>query len=142
MFSLNNTLKTVFQKKRRIGRGEGSNRGKNSGKGHKGQTKRAGKVPATFEGGKKSLVRRTPKTRGFVKSMSKNQIQLTTSLISANFKKDDVVSLASLLEKKLINKNIKKVRIINRGDLTHGIKFEESENSGIYLTKGVKDAIK
>ncbi|NJK71265.1 MAG: hypothetical protein HC932_03370 [Thermales bacterium] len=63
MFSTNN-MKKITKTKKRVGRGEGSNRGKNAGKGHKGQTKR-GHVRIGFEGNQTPLVRRLPKLRGF-----------------------------------------------------------------------------
>jgi len=52
--------------RKRIGRGQGSTRGKQSGKGHKGQNSRSGGgVKPGFEGGQMPLQRRIPK-RGFV----------------------------------------------------------------------------
>ena len=57
--------------KRRVGRGIGSGLGKTAGRGHKGQTSRAGGFHKTgFEGGQMPLQRRLPK-RGFV-SLAKN----------------------------------------------------------------------
>jgi large subunit ribosomal protein L15 len=53
------------KKKRRIGRGPGSGRGKTCGRGHKGQKSRSGgKIPPWFEGGQMPLARRTP-IKGF-----------------------------------------------------------------------------
>lgn len=51
-------------RRRRVGRGEGSGRGKTCGRGTKG-TKARGKVPQFFEGGQMPLVRRVPKLKGF-----------------------------------------------------------------------------
>lgn len=49
-------------KRRRVGRGEGSGRGKTSGHGGKGQTARSGGKPHIhFEGGQTPLYRRVPK---------------------------------------------------------------------------------
>ena len=54
------------QKRRRLGRGLGSGRGKTAGKGMKGQKARAGGgVPPYFEGGQLPLVRKLPYRRGF-----------------------------------------------------------------------------
>jgi len=52
--------------KKRLGRGPGSDKGKTSGKGHKGQKARTGHhgIPSWFEGGQMPLQRRVPK-RGF-----------------------------------------------------------------------------
>lgn len=144
MFSLSDTLKTVFKKRKRVGRGEGSNRGKNSGKGHKGQIKRAGKSPVTFEGGRKSLVRRTPKLRGFKQiQQSKNkrqQAEVTLNAISNYYVKGEEVTLENLIERGVVGPKIKFARIIKKGELVEGVKLVENDN--IYLTKGVKDLIK
>jgi large subunit ribosomal protein L15 len=53
------------KRKRRVGRGPGSGRGKTCGRGHKGQKSRSGaKIPPWFEGGQMPLARRTP-IKGF-----------------------------------------------------------------------------
>ncbi|HEY8450452.1 MAG TPA: 50S ribosomal protein L15 [Bacillota bacterium] len=58
-------VKGMRQRKRRVGRGIGSGRGKTAGRGHKGQLARSGgKVRPGFEGGQMPLQRRVPK-RGF-----------------------------------------------------------------------------
>lgn len=53
-------------KKRRVGRGIGSSKGKTCGRGHKGQKARSGgSIPPTFEGGQTKFYKLLPK-RGFV----------------------------------------------------------------------------
>jgi len=55
----------AVKKKRRVGRGIGSSKGKTCGRGHKGQNSRSGGgVRPTFEGGQTPLFKRIPK-RGF-----------------------------------------------------------------------------
>lgn len=57
----------AIKKKRRVGRGIGSSKGKTCGRGHKGQKARSGgkrKVKPGFEGGQTKLYKRLPK-RGF-----------------------------------------------------------------------------
>ena len=54
----------AIRKKRRVGRGIGSSKGKTSGRGHKGQKARGGKVHPTFEGGQTKFYKLLPK-RGF-----------------------------------------------------------------------------
>lgn len=52
----------AVKKKRRVGRGIGSSKGKTCGRGHKGQKARAGKgVHPTFEGGQTKFYKRLPK---------------------------------------------------------------------------------
>jgi large subunit ribosomal protein L15 len=136
MFDLTQ-LKKMIKKSKRVGRGEGSNRGKNSGKGHKGQKKR-GHIRIGFEGNQTPLIRRLPKLRGFSNYDKKDKCTITLSALK-DYSKGDVVSLETLKEKKIINTKIKMVRIINTGKLPLGLKFD-TEN-GIYLTKGVKAII-
>lgn len=50
--------------RKRVGRGDGSGRGKTAGRGTKG-TKARGKVKTFFEGGQMPLTRRVPKLKGF-----------------------------------------------------------------------------
>ena len=66
MLNLSNLGKPAGRKaKRRLGKGEGSGLGKQSGRGHKGKKSRAGgNVPPGFEGGQMPINRRLPK-RGF-----------------------------------------------------------------------------
>src|SRR5918997_2081850 len=50
--------------RKRVGRGEGSGRGKTAGRGTKG-TKARGEVHIFFEGGQMPITRRIPKLKGF-----------------------------------------------------------------------------
>ena len=50
--------------RKRVGRGDGSGRGKTAGRGTKG-TRARDKVPTFFEGGQMPLARRVPKLKGF-----------------------------------------------------------------------------
>jgi large subunit ribosomal protein L15 len=54
----------AHKRAKRVGRGEGSGKGKTAGRGTKG-TKARGKVAAFFEGGQMPLTRRVPKLKGF-----------------------------------------------------------------------------
>lgn len=139
MFELSNLPKTVTKSKKRVGRGEGSNRGKNAGKGHKGQNKHGQGVRIGFEGGQKSLLRRTPKFRGFKPLDRNDKVILTLGTIDKVFLENETVSLATLLEKGLINKYTKIVRIVSTGSLSKKISFVEEES--LYLTKGVKSVL-
>ena len=66
-----NTLNIKLkEKKKRLGRGIGSSKGKTSGRGHKGQKSRSGVAIKSFEGGQMPLYRRLPK-RGFKNIFSK-----------------------------------------------------------------------
>jgi large subunit ribosomal protein L15 len=138
MFLINNLPKTVTIKKKRVGRG--GNSGKNAGYGHKGQTKRAGKSRIGFEGGQKSLIRRTPKVKGygFLATKKRDLAVFNLNIIDKSFEAGDKVDITSLIAKGLIDEKIKKVRIINSGELKKNLTFDETS---VYLTKGVKALI-
>jgi large subunit ribosomal protein L15 len=140
MITLHQLNKVTTQKKKRVGRGDGSNRGKNAGRGHKGQVKRAGKSPVHFEGGMTSLMKRSPKKKGFsIHKRDNVTMTLTLGRINSYFEDKDTVSLESLKAKGLIDQKTKKVRVVNSGDYTKKLTF--ADESGLYLTKGVQDVI-
>src|SRR5258706_4302687 len=65
--------------KRRVGRGIGSGLGKTAGKGHKGQSARAGGYHKVgFEGGQMPMQRRLPK-RGFNSAMARESAEVRLS---------------------------------------------------------------
>ena len=122
-------LKTKRKKKKRLGRGIGSTKGKTCGRGHKGQKSRSGVAIKSFEGGQMPLYRRLPK-RGFV---SRNNKKLTAiislSRIQEIIKKKteiskDKINLLNLQESKLINKKYKKLKLLGSGDLTEKLNIE------------------
>jgi large subunit ribosomal protein L15 len=65
------------KRKMRVGRGTSSGHGKTCGRGHKGQTSRAGGTKgARFEGGQTPLYRRLPKKRGFNNILFRKEYQV------------------------------------------------------------------
>ncbi len=86
--------------KKRVGRG--GKRGTYSGRGIKGQKARAGRR-LKVAGGQTSLLKRTPKLRGFKSRGQKLQTVLFKE-ISKNFKESEIVSPKTLLAKGLIKK--------------------------------------
>lgn len=95
-----------------VGRGLGSGHGTYSTRGGKGQTARTGhsKMPAGFEGGRQPLVRQLPKNRGF---RSLNEKPTVVSLSRLNtFQDGDTVSLKNLHEKGIVEKTVKRVKVL------------------------------
>lgn len=133
MFLLNQLPKINFQTKKRVGRG--GKHGKNAGSGNKGQLKRGGKTRLGFEGGQKSLIRRTPKSKGynFRPQTDRQRKVITISAINLAYLDGEVISFTTLLEKKLIDEKTKKVRIINTGLLSKKLTVEPNEN--LHVTK-------
>ena len=107
---LNELNAKVSKKKKRLGRGIGSSKGKTSGRGHKGQKSRSGgKVQIGFEGGQMPLQRRLPKV-GFTSKVNILTQDIRYDRLSVIKEKE--VSLELLKKYKLIKSKIKTVRII------------------------------
>ena len=117
---LNNLIKSN-KKKIRVGRGIGSGKGKTSSRGHKGQKSRSGVAIKSFEGGQMPLYRRLPK-RGFKTFKKKDIAVLNLSKIQKICEKNKEVfnktmDLKTLKDKKLINKNYLKLKILGSGEI-------------------------
>ena len=132
-----NTLKphpNSISNPKRVGRGIGSTLGKTGGRGHKGQKSRAGGYHKIgFEGGQMPLQRRLPKV-GFSSRIGRVTAEIRLHEL-ANLDAD-VIDLETLKSVRLINKNIKYVKIILSGKLEKSIAVK-----GLMLTKGAKNAI-
>ena len=100
---------------KRVGRGRSSGHGKTSGRGMKGQKAR-GKTRIGFEGGQMPLQRRIPKLRGF-KPRAKKQFHLVNVENLNGFADGDSVTPENLVEKGIIKKLEKDVKILGRGEL-------------------------
>jgi large subunit ribosomal protein L15 len=100
---------------KRVGRGRSSGHGKTSGRGMKGQKAR-GKTRIGFEGGQMPLQRRIPKLRGF-KPRAKKEFHLVNVEKLNDFADGDSVTPESLVEKGIIKKLEKEVKVLGRGEL-------------------------
>ena len=138
-----NTLnsKTKKTKKKRLGRGIGSSKGKTSGRGHKGQKSRSGVAIKSFEGGQMPIYRRLPK-RGFNSLSKKNLLAIISlSRIQEIIKKknsisSDKINLATLQKSRLINKKYKKLKVLGPGDLKDKLTVEVNS-----ISKSAKEKI-
>ena len=135
-----NSVNQVKIKKIRVGRGTGSGKGKTSGRGHKGQKSRSGVAIKSFEGGQMPLYRRLPK-RGFnpikkhkIGKINLGKIQYFIELNSIN--NSDKINLDLLKKLKIINKNLKKLKILGSGDIKQKISIEAD-----FFSKSAKDKI-
>ena len=120
--------------KRRVGRGIGSGLGKTAGRGHKGQTSRAGGFHKTgFEGGQMPLQRRLPK-RGFVSLTRARNIEVRLS----DLEKLPVgeVDLLVLKQAGVVPGDALSAKVILSGKLTKKVSLK-----GVGATKGAKAAI-
>jgi large subunit ribosomal protein L15 len=118
----NNNLKT----RKRVGRGEGSGLGKQSGKGHKGQKAMSGyHKKLGFEGGQMPLIRRLPKF-GFKNPFRVEYTGINLDVIEAfhaNGKLSENVTINDLIVAGLADKN-KPVKILARGEVTKAFTIE------------------
>jgi len=120
--------------KRRVGRGIGSGLGKTAGRGHKGQKSRSGGFHrAGFEGGQLPMYRRLPK-RGFKSRSVGLNAEVTLSALSALEATE--VDLLVLKEAGLVGELVRKVKVINSGELTRAVTLK-----AINATAGAKAAI-
>tara|TARA_B100001173_G_C15829627_1_gene479847 strand:+ start:43 stop:501 length:459 start_codon:yes stop_codon:yes gene_type:complete len=127
MTTLNTTI-PVKKKKIRVGRGIGSGKGKTSGRGVKGQKSRSGVAIKSFEGGQMPLFRRLPK-RGFnpIKKdvIAKINIEKLQTLLDRKIiKSDEKIDLQILKNKKILNKSVKKIKILGSGNISVQIDIE------------------
>ena len=127
MITLNTTI-PVKKKKIRVGRGIGSGKGKTSGRGVKGQKSRSGVAIKSFEGGQMPLFRRLPK-RGFnpIKKdvIAKINIEKLQTLLDRKIiKSDEKIDLQILKNKKILNKSVKKIKILGSGNISVQIDIE------------------
>ena len=111
--------KGANKNKKCLGRGAGSGSGKTSGKGHKGQKARSGGgTRPGFEGAQMPLYRRVA-ARGFSNYMFKKTfVPVNLFLLDKNYSDGEVVSLETLIEKGLIKKSEKNVKILGNGELS------------------------
>lgn len=108
----------AVKKKRRLGIGPGSGRGKTAGRGHKGQKSRSGyAMKIGFEGGQMPLQRRLPK-RGFTNPGKKQWAEVNLDVLERRFQKGEAVTPEILLERRIIRKIGDGVVILGRGELT------------------------
>lgn len=100
---LNNLIKTTTRKKRRLGIGYGSGRGKTAGRGTKGQNAKSSR-PLSFEGGALPLIKRLPFLRGKGRNKPFKQKPIVINIGYFNFlKKDTIVDEKFLIDSKIVD---------------------------------------
>ena len=116
------------KKRMRVGRGIGSGKGKQAGRGGKGQTARSGVRIKGFEGGQMPLHRRLPK-RGFNNifrldfaeiNLDRLQEAVTAKLVDASA----VVTAESLVKTGVIRRVKDGLRLLGRGEITAKLNIE------------------
>jgi large subunit ribosomal protein L15 len=116
------------KKRMRVGRGIGSGKGKQSGRGGKGQTARSGVRIKGFEGGQMPLHRRLPK-RGFnnvfrVEFAEVNLDRLQQAVDAKAIDAKDIVNAESLVKAGVLRRSKAGVRLLGRGELKARLNIE------------------
>jgi large subunit ribosomal protein L15 len=120
--------------KRRVGRGIGSGLGKTAGRGHKGQTSRAGGYRKVgFEGGQMPLHRRMPKS-GFQSPIKASREEVR--LHELNAVDAEVITLDVLKQFAIVGQQVKVAKVIASGRLSKPVVVK-----GIKVTAGARAAI-
>jgi large subunit ribosomal protein L15 len=112
----------------RVGRGIGSGKGKQAGRGGKGQTARSGVRIKGFEGGQMPLHRRLPK-RGFVNPSARDVNEVNIGRIQAaidagKLDAGKTVTVETLVAAGLCARSRDGVKILGKGAITSKLSFE------------------
>src|SRR5579862_5346583 len=120
--------------KRRVGRGIGSGLGKTAGRGHKGQSSRAGGYHKVgFEGGQMPLQRRLPK-RGFNSPMRNDTAEVRLS--DLNRLKADTIDILVLKDAGIVPIHALSAKVIVSGELKRKVTLH-----GLLASKGARAAV-
>ncbi len=109
-------------RKKRVGRGPGSGKGKMGGRGIKGQKSRSGVAIKGYEGGQMPLYQRLPK-RGFNKPNRKTFAVINLGLIQKFIDEGKIDTSADVTEEALVASGLVRrkkdgIRVLAKGDFT------------------------
>jgi large subunit ribosomal protein L15 len=138
VLSLNNLhpAKGSTHKKKRVGRGPGSGKGKTSTRGEKGQKSRSGySMKIGFEGGQMPLHRRLPK-RGFTNIFKRRWIEVSLAALDKQFGVDDEVTPELMHARGIIKKAKHDIVVLGNGDISKSLKV-----SAHRFTKSAREKI-
>lgn len=116
------------KKRMRVGRGIGSGKGKQAGRGGKGQTARSGVRIKGFEGGQMPLHRRLPK-RGFnnifrVEYAEINLDRLQDAIDAKLIDVKETINAESLVKARVLRRSKAGVRLLGRGEIKAKLTIE------------------
>ena len=122
--------------RKRLGRGIGSGLGKTSGRGHKGQSARAGGYHKVgFEGGQMPIQRRLPK-RGFSSAAQSEGHTAEVRLSDLQKLKETDIDLAVLKAAGVVPVQTLTAKLIKSGELSRKVALK-----GVKVSKGAKEAV-
>ncbi|MCH9627630.1 MAG: 50S ribosomal protein L15 [Chlamydiales bacterium] len=126
------------KKRKLLGRGTGSKRGKTCGRGHKGMGARSGyKTRLGYVGGGVPLHKRVP-TRGFSNARFARKLDvINLDQIEAVYQDGEVVNLESLKSKGFLSGQSNGVKVLANGKLSKKVTFQVEA-----FSKGALDKLK
>ena len=110
------------RQRRRVGRGDGSNRGSYSGRGSKGQ-KQTGKVPFLFEGGQLRIVKRLPHMRGFTNRFRTEHSPINVESLNA-FEDGSTITVDDLYASRLVRRRGSLIKLLGDGDINTQVNIQ------------------
>ncbi len=113
--------------RKRVGRGEGSGKGKTAGRGTKG-TKARNTVPHFFEGGQMPLVRRVPKLKGFTPPRRKHYGAVNLSQLADLGATE--IGPDQLRAAGIVHKRDKLIKVLGSGDIDKALTVKAHAFSG------------
>ena len=143
------------RKKKRVGRGTGSGKGKTAGRGIKGQKSRSGVSINGYEGGQMPLYQRLPK-RGFSKPNRKKFAVINLGLLQKFITEGKIdisseISEDTLVESGLVRRKLDGIRILAKGEFTSKVAInvtgasksaiEAVQKCGGFLTIKTKEVV-
>ena len=117
------------KKKKRVGRGIGSGKGKTSTRGMKGQLVRRTSMRVSFEGGQLPIHRRVPK-RGFINIHRVEVHGINVDQLEGKFEAGAEVTPEVLHEKGLVPKKANVIKLLGNGELKTSLKISVHKVSG------------
>ena len=109
-------------RKKRVGRGPASGKGKTAGRGMNGQKSRAGGGQGNgFEGGPTPLARRLPKLPGFRNPNKVYYIAVNVSRLDAKYDAGETVDADSLKAKGIIKHATDPVKVLGDGEISKAL---------------------
>ena len=113
----------AVKERMRVGRGIGSGKGKQAGRGGKGQTARSGYRNKGFEGGQMPLHRRLPK-RGFTPPNARDLNEVNLGRIQEAVDAGAAVTVDTLVAAGMLSKARDGVKVLGSGELKARLTFE------------------
>ena len=123
------------QRRKRVGRVDGSGHGTYSGRGCKGQKSRSGyRIRPGFEGGQLPLIKRLPRKRGFVNIFRKEYSVVNIGKLST-FESGSEVTPEKLVAAGLVKSLRNPIKILAEGEIAQPISVKANKFSAVAKAK-------